>query len=477
MKKAIHHRLPLESTACSNFRKHFSKPTGSRKRIKKKATVFDTLFWMKNKKIPSELWQSAEYAAHLGQLKDVYKICIQLWNDLFGCTRYKFGELGIEEVRSPRALAWGAEGDCDCFVSFMSSVLMNLNIMHLLRMTAYDGGDWQHIYIVVPLKKKGVIDVDEPKKDVLKRGEYICIDPVMEIFDREKRYSKKYDVVMSGTSTLMSLDGVQTRSCGCGGHGQMHGLFSSIKNAVKNVVQGAGNVIKNGIDKLGSTKFGQKVRGVRDDVRDFGEDAVKFLNRFANPVAALMRNGILLAMKINMRGIAGKVRWGYIPKETLLKMGWTQPNIDKVHRGLNSLEKKHVFLGGKGSALKAAILNGKGNKDGQFPRQFQGLSGFSSTMELAGLGRFESTRPDDELAVEILNTPWEQIERELGQSLSGLGVEPATATILTAVAGILASVAALIKGLKTPNQQAYNPAQDFQDSARWWWARYGANRR
>ena len=153
MKKALNQRRSLNSKSCKQFRSHFALPKGRSRTIKKRASVFDTLRWMAQEKIPSEINQTKAYAKQLAQKsRNIQTLCTLIWNDLFGCTRYQFDELGLEQVRSPERLVHDSLGDCDCFVSFLSSVLSNLGIYHLLRMTAYES-DWQHIYVIVPTAK------------------------------------------------------------------------------------------------------------------------------------------------------------------------------------------------------------------------------------------------------------------------------------------------------------------------------------
>ncbi|QLH33433.1 MAG: hypothetical protein HWD62_14340 [Cyclobacteriaceae bacterium] len=41
-------------------------------------------------------------------------------------------------------------------------------------------------------------------------------------------------------------------------------------------------------------------------------DGIRFLNRYANPATILLRNGFLLAMKINLMNVGGKLRYAYL---------------------------------------------------------------------------------------------------------------------------------------------------------------------
>ena len=82
-----------------------------------------------------------------------------------------------EQIRTPARLWADRAGDCDCYATFISSVLTNLNIEHYLRMSAYSATrGYQHIYVIVP-KKYRFIGA---------RSSYWVIDPVLDRFDDEK---------------------------------------------------------------------------------------------------------------------------------------------------------------------------------------------------------------------------------------------------------------------------------------------------
>lgn len=114
-----------------------------------------------------------------------------LWNFLYGHVQYTKDNPLREQLRTP-ARTWQdrARGvDCDCYAIFISSVLTNLGIPHFFRIAAYNGGDFQHVYVVVP------------------DGKEIIIDPVLNTFNSEHPYSKKKDfnmrvTMLSGVSAL-----------------------------------------------------------------------------------------------------------------------------------------------------------------------------------------------------------------------------------------------------------------------------------
>ncbi|MFT5821229.1 MAG: hypothetical protein ACI8ZM_002478 [Crocinitomix sp.] len=113
-----------------------------------------------------------------------------IWEFLFHHVQYKIDTPGVEQLRTPNRL-WADRVtgvDCDCYSIFISCVLTQLNIKHSLRITAYDHQpNFQHVYVVVPI---------DGKKSVDKRENYIVIDPVLDQFNSEKGFTKKFDKIM-----------------------------------------------------------------------------------------------------------------------------------------------------------------------------------------------------------------------------------------------------------------------------------------
>jgi hypothetical protein len=62
--------------------------------------------------------------------------------------QYKLDKAGLEQIRMPSKLWEDGFGDCEDYTIFCSSILINLNIPHMIRMADYGQG-WQHIYIKV----------------------------------------------------------------------------------------------------------------------------------------------------------------------------------------------------------------------------------------------------------------------------------------------------------------------------------------
>lgn len=136
-------------------------------------------------------------------LRDTLKA---IWDFLYNHVQYKPDSPFEEQIRRP-ARTWADRRtgvDCDCYTVFISSVLMNLRIPHVLRMTAYDKRrGYQHVYVVVPKSAKA---------NLSKRSDYWVIDPVMDAFDSEKPYLFKQDRVMLDWPKGNGLNGLPVRA-------------------------------------------------------------------------------------------------------------------------------------------------------------------------------------------------------------------------------------------------------------------------
>ncbi len=175
---------------------------GSDPIISQDGTSHDTLREMESiaqtyqsqaKKISGELKASTLE----GTLKNV-------WNFLYHNVQYKKDSPTQEQLRTPLR-TWKdrkAGVDCDCYSIFISAILRNLGISHAFRMAAYKG-DFQHVYVVVG--KGG-------KRDSIDSGNYITIDPVVDKFDYEVPFTKKFDRYMR-VQILNGLGETPAQSC------------------------------------------------------------------------------------------------------------------------------------------------------------------------------------------------------------------------------------------------------------------------
>lgn len=208
-----------------------------------------------------------------------------------------------------------------------------------------------------------------------------------------------------------------------------------------NGLEGFFKKIGKGLKK--ASKFVKKavVKPVSKAVKFVGKKvlkpAFKFANRYLNPVTILLRNGFLLAMKVNMFKVASRLRYGYLSDTEASKRGINMSSFSKLKSIVRKAEKIYEGAGGKGSNLRKAILSGKGNSDKSVP-----LSGF----ELGTFSEQENQYTDDferfvvggdvEIIEEFMNA-------EEGVVIEGLGAV-ATGTAVAAASGAVASVSALL---------------------------------
>jgi hypothetical protein len=123
-------------------------------------------------------------------------------------------------------------------------------------------------------------------------------------------------------------------------------------------------------------KVGQAVKKAGKVAGQAAKKVGKAIVRF-NPVTISARSGFLLAMKLNLKKMASKIKWGYATKEQAAAKGISAQEWEKQKNALAKVEKLFVDkLQGKKSALKNAVLKGKA----------KGLSGLDEETEITGLG-------------------------------------------------------------------------------------------
>ncbi len=248
---------------------------------------------------------------------------------------------------------------------------------------------------------------------------------------------------------------------------QLGNIFKKARKAVKKVGDKIGSTkvvkaVKKGADKLADTKVGRAVtdagklavnvattplsivRGkdvfAKDDFRTkLGKKAnntfqagTDLINRFANPITILLRNGILLAMKVNMFNVAKKLRFAYLTDAQAQAQGINLSELAKVRKQLKNLESQYDEAGGKPSNLKKAILNGQGNKDKKVP--LSGLSGFEGDIM-----EYNILKYNNPAGIEY-----------------GLGTDPGTGAALAAASSVVGIIATALSTIKLFQKQELN---------------------
>ncbi len=105
---------------------------------------------------------------------------------------------------------------------------------------------------------------------------------------------------------------------------------------------------------------------------------VKAVIRF-NPLSIAARNGFLLFLKLNIKKVASRLKWGYATQQQATAKGVSTQQWEKSKKALAKIEKLFADkLQGKKSALKNAILKGKAGG-------LNGLGG-DEEVDIRGLG-------------------------------------------------------------------------------------------
>lgn len=377
------------------------------KTVKENATLEDTIAFI-HKVVGKTLAQTKGIARMLAG-RTVRETCSNIWHFVYENVAYKKDDNGLEQIRSPRR-TWKDRKtgvDCDCYSTFISSILTNLRIPHKLRITKYKRDHFQHIYPVV-----------------LDGGRFITIDCVTDEFDYEVPYSEKKDINMD----LQYLDGLQGSNLGERGNDLVFdGGFS--------------------IGELGKAK-GKK--------KGFFKKVLSKINKI-NPATILLRNGFLAAMKLNLFKVASRLKYAYLSPEEAAKRGIIADKFQKLVKTREKLENIFETAGGKAANLKKAILKGKGNKNNEVA-----LSGFGFSGSDASVLYMDSTTPLSQLLGPDIYYDENVRGMEGFEGFGELG-EPATGAAIAAASGAVAAIAKILKSIGNIFGGNQKGSEDFSE--------------
>lgn len=377
---------------------------------KKGATVADTIRFIPQV-VNETLFHTSKIAKKL-EGKTLRETCDNIWHFVYEHIAYRKDEEGKEQIRSP-ARSWADRFhgvDCDCYTTFISSILCNLKIRHVLRITKYKEDHFQHIYPIVPLSD----------------GTYITIDCVVRNFDYEEPYSEKKDTKMD----LEYLNGVTVSDRGTNNTDatDLIGIYDD----------------REAMAELGKL-FKRKSSGGGESSEGSGKKKMKFkdvlkkglhLTNVLNPATATIRAGVLLSAKLNIMKIGERLKSAYASDDVVKKKGVDMVRFAKLKRIKDKLEKIFYGMGGKPENLKKAILTGKGNKN----HEVSGLGYAYDALE--GIdGMNEYTPASTILGTEMYRDELSGVNDDTGE----LGI--VTATAIASATGVIGAIAALIKGV------------------------------
>ena len=404
--------------------------------IRKNANVYDTVAFIP--KVVGETLSQTERLAAMLKGDTIFSTCRNIWEFVYKHIAYKKDKDGYEQIRSP-ARAWHdrfSGVDCDCYSVFISSVLSNLNIPHTLRITKYNHNYFQHIYPIVPTTTG-----------------YIILDCVTEKFNYEVPFSEKKDYPMD-LEYLNGFDGVATLYSDPNdlhhmrtGDG-MQDLGKIIQQRFsaqrKNPMQKT--MIKQPIKKAANKSTAQPV-----NKKEKGFKKVLNTTNKVNPATVLLRNGILASMKLNIKNVAGRLRWSYLSPNEAINKGIIPEKFQKLIVTRQRLENIFYKAGGKPDNLRKAILSGKGNRD-KAVNGIDGLEGIDGMIDYMN----EYTPLDQLLGTDINFS--ENIE-----GMEGLGElgEPITLASIAAASGVVAGIVGMLKQVGDIFQKKSKQSADF----------------
>lgn len=402
----------------------FPKAENSFSTIRTNANVTHTVAFIP--KVVNETLDHTKKIAQLLKGKTTYETCSNIWHFVYQHIAYRKDQEGYEQIRSP-ARTWHDRKkgvDCDCYSVFISSILTNCKIPHILRITKYHRDYFQHIYPVVVFQEKEIV-----------------MDCVTDQFNYEVPYSEKKDYPMD-LQYLNGLDDYQI------------GQLGKVK---KSIAKKALPIAKKKISLLNKVKAKKTTKPSTTNNQPKQKKKKKgvlkkVLNKVnkVNPATVLLRNGILAAMKLNIKNIAKRLRWSYLTPEQAAQKGIDPQKFQRLLATRQKLEKIFYGAGGNEKNLKKAMLGGKGNKD----KAVNGLDGFS----LAGIEYMNVYTPLPQLLGP------EVYYSENVEGFEGLGQlgEPITLASVGAAMGVLAGIVAALKQIGDIFPKG---SQDFDEKA------------
>ena len=402
--------------------------------IRKNANVSHTVAFIP--KVVSETLHHTKAISKTLKGTTAYETCSNIWHFVYRHIAYKKDQEGYEQIRSPARTWHDRESgvDCDCYSVFISSILTNCSIPHILRITKYHRDYFQHIYPVVVLN-----------------GKEIPIDCVTDSFNYEVPYSEKQDYPMD----LQYLNGFDEDG--------MEGLGKLFKKKAKSQPAPPKSGKPASAPKK-KTSLLSKLKGKKASAPKPASNngqpqpkkkglLKKVLNKVnkVNPATVLLRNGILAAMKLNVKNVAKRLRWSYLTPAQAAQKGVDAQKFQRLVATRQKLEKIFYGAGGNEANLKKAILGGKGNSD----KAVNGLQGFST----AGIEYMSALTPLPQLLGQDM---YQQENVEGFEGLGQLG-EPLTLASVGAAMGVIAGIVAALKQIGDIFPKKTKGSEDFDE--------------
>jgi hypothetical protein len=185
------------------------------------------------------------------------------------------------------------------------------------------------------------------------------LDYLLSTFDNPEQRNK----------TLGELSSLEERE----GNGGL-GFFKKIAKGVKKVAQKVSSGVKTVAKKVATgvktvakqvaTTAKVAVKKAGEAVKKVAQGAVKVVKAVAkavvryNPATVAIRNGLLLAMRLNLFRFAEKLGYGFWTEQQATEKGFDIAEFRKAQAHLNNVRNIHKKLGGKVDKLDTAIRKG-----------------------------------------------------------------------------------------------------------------------
>ena len=190
--------------------------------------------------------------------------------------------------------------------------------------------------------------------------------------------------------------------------------------------------------------------------KGFFKKVLNVVNKI-NPATLLLRNGVLAAMKLNIKNVAKRLRWSYLSPDKIAQHGIDPAKYQKLVSTRQKLESIFYGAGGNPNNLRKAILGGKGNKD----KAVSGL-GMLPMQEWNG-SMNEHTPLGELLGNEIYYS--ENVEGMEGFSGFGELGEPLSLASIGAAMGVIAGIVSALKQIGSIFKKGSQGDADFNEGA------------
>ncbi len=386
----------------------FARPQGGFIEVEKYADLSDTVELIQE--VISKTLSDTKELAKLLKASTVDQTLKNVWDFTFKHLQYEKDAANIEQVRRP-ARSWRdrkAGVDCDCLTVFIGSVLVNLGIPFVIRLTSYGNAEtFGHVYPVALVGNREVV-----------------MDCVVHQFNYEEPYKTKKDVQMK----LQYLNGFEDSE----NEAFLFESFDIPEDAQALLFDDDLEGLEGKAERQQRKADRKEKKENKPPLKERIKNGLHVVNK-VNPATALLRAGVLASMKLNVGKVAGKLRYSYWSAEEANRRNMAPGKHAQLVQIREKLEKIFHGAGGETKNLKKSILEGKGNKDRRVP-----LNGFPQSFSGIDYNDLESVIGSDTYQEEF---------SEVHGGVQGLGEIVSTTAAIASASGIIGTIAGLLKKL------------------------------